>query len=844
MRETISLDGQWKLSFYGWNCGEAFQPWHKDFDDSGWLPANVPGDVHLDLMNSGKIPDPFWGRNAELCRWVENVDWWYRKNFRVNKSSLNRPAILSLDGLDCFATIYLNGEEIGKHEDMFVECELNVTGKLKAENTLAVKLASPIKSVEDKDITALKGSNHEQRVYARKCQMSYGWNFAPHLLTAGIWKIVRIELLDTVQFEDLCLRSTIIDDTTAEVNYEITIRSAAQAKQKLVIQISGTPENFEGKGFSQETAMDLEPQGIGIVTGKITVKDARLWFPHTLGDPNLYNVRVEALADSKLLDRKTIRYGLRKVEIVQRVEDQENPHRFYFVINGRPVFAKGANWVPPDALVARVTREKRERLLHLAKAANMNFIRVWGGGTPESDVFYDLCDELGILVWQEFNFACSDYPEDTEFTELIRYEVEKIVKRLRNRTSLVMWCGSNETLWENQYGASLFYVTIRDVCQRLDPTRVYRYSSPYGGYWPNAPEEGTEHFWYVWLGFKPYRYYAQNRGCFVSEFGMQGPPHLKTWQSCFVQEQLSPQAVQNEMTSDTPAGAYPSLVPECTAFQYHDFQTDRFQLYLQEFGEVKTFEDFINLGQLMQATAVKYAVEHFRRRKYNCGGSLYWQLNDVWPATSWAAIDYYLRPKMLYYFTKRFYMPVLVSFKEELDAVSVWFTNDLPRTLNGKLVVTLEKFTGEKIWQKQVEAEIESDVSKCLLEIPSGDLPNAGVDDVFLWACLEDEEGGISENVRFLTEHRNLRLPTACISLKENRIDNDFAEITIATDIFARLVTIEIEDEVAFVEDNFFDLRAKKSHIVRLTWPMAQKPSKLVVCTLAWNAKPYHHKII
>jgi beta-mannosidase len=417
----------------------------------------------------------------------------------------------------------------------------------------------------------------------------------------------------------------------------------------------------------------------------------------------------------------------------------------------------------------------------------------------------------------------------------VKYETEKIIKRLRNHASLVMWCGSNETLWEKNYGGVLFYVTIRDICEKLDPTRVYWFSSPFGGYWPNSPSEGNEHNWYVWLGFKPYRSYAEDTACFVSEFGMQAVPHLKTWQSCFSGDQLSAKSIQNEMKSETPPGDRPSLSKTCTDFQYHGFQTNRFLQYSKEFGDIQTVEQLVHVTQLMQATSVKYAVEHFRRRKFKCGGTLFWQLNDIWPTTSYSCIDYYLRPKMLYYFAKRFFEPVLVSFQEHNEGVSVWITNDVTKHVKGVLTVSLEKFNGEKIWLEHMDIEVKENESISVLNIPSQNLEQVNPNYVVLWGQFEYDKNIISRNYHFLSEHRQLQFPETKLLWEKKK--NKHTELFISAENYARLVMIEIEDDTVILGDNYFDLCAGESRSVKLSLLYGNDLRSDQISVTAWNSK-------
>jgi len=828
MKQELNLHEGWKLRHFEPGQGEEQGAFLPDYLDEKWLPAAVPGDVHLDMERAGLIPNPFYADNAEKCRWMEEKEWWYRLRFTVPPEMRGRPAKLVFEGLDCFATIWLNGERLGGHRDMFVGCEFDVTGRLREMNTLAVRLDSPLKAVADKDVTELVAS-HKERLYARKCQMSYGWDFAPRLVTVGIWRPVRLVFADRVSIEDLFVQTAIEGRRRAKVEVEIALVSYMAKRTKVELRLSLTPVNFTGRALSWPLQVEIEPGETKVVRERLLLEGAKLWDPHTVGYPHLYLLQVEALIRDEMRDECAVRFGIRQVELVRSADDPSDPHRFLFRINGRAVFAKGANWIVPDAIPARVSEKKYRRLLTMAKEANMNMLRVWGGGIPETQTFYNLCDELGIMVWQDFPYTCADYPEDAEFLSLAEYEAEKIVKKRRNHPSLVVWCGSNETLWLNRYGHRILYETLPRVCRRLDPTRPYIVSSPHGGYYPNDSHEGDRHNWDVWHGKQPYQAYAQDEARFISEFGLQATPVLVTLREAIPPEQLTDEAVCRQVVSSE----------EESAWSYHNAQFDKLVLYAAEFGEIEGVESLVRYSQMAQATAVKYAIEHFRRRKYRCGGCLFWQLNDVWPSISWSAIDYCLRPKMLYYYARKAYAPLLASFKEEGGRVSLWLTSDRQRKTVARLEVRCQTFTGQVLWREEREVEVPADASLKVMDIPLEDITLLDQAEGHLWVRVMTADGEVVENAHFLAEPRELRWPEATLAATWRKEGQSWM-VTIGTDNYARVVTLTgLNEEGVYVSDNYFDLPAGGKREVVVRFGETEGKASLGLRIQAWNSSPF-----
>ncbi|MDI3328301.1 MAG: hypothetical protein QJR06_07085 [Alicyclobacillaceae bacterium] len=495
----------WEMELTGWRL-QGFDPGtirdldaaRPDFSDHFWLAAEVPGDVHTTLLEAGIIPHPFYGHNDQRCRWVEEKEWWYRCRFQFDKGSLESGETVELifEGLDTFAAVYLNGRELGRHANMFVPAVFDVTRELvDGENVAAVKL-SPVQAfVRDKDLTLWSAFSPE-RVWVRKAQMHFGWDWAPRIVPCGIWQPVRLVRHRGMRLGSVFPQTLSIGPKTARVRVEVETWGRQPAGRNAAVRVGILDGN-------EQVAAGRWPLHDGHAAGDLEVDSPKLWWTHDLGEPYLYRLEVRLEVDGEIWDQKEQPLGLRTVEL--RLEENGEP-RFTFVLNGWPLFAKGANWIPLDQFPGRLEDPRYLRLLEMARDAGMNMLRVWGGGLYEKEVFYATCDRLGILVWQDFMFACALYPDfNRDFMKNVEEEVEAVVRRLRCHPSLALWCGNNENdwIWEMMvssgrlaapfYGERIYRDLIPGILSRLDPSRPYWPSSPYGGDDYNSAEEGDRH---------------------------------------------------------------------------------------------------------------------------------------------------------------------------------------------------------------------------------------------------------------------------------------------------------------------------------------------------------------
>lgn len=676
--ERLSLNGQWTVARAG----------KKDV-----IPATVPGCIHTDLLAAGKIEDPFFRDNEQKQFWIGESDWIYRRRFVVSRETLaNDRVLLVCEGLDTLATVRLNGRVLGKTNNMHRPWTFDVKRALRpGANEIEIRFASAVGPTMLKNPEASKASATDLpgRNLVRKEQCNYGWDWGPKCLTCGIWRPIHIVAFRTARLGDV----QILQDHSAKGVVKLDVRVDAsivrRAPLSVDVEVSCRGQRVKGRGEVRH----------GSVRVKLSVRNPRLWWPNGMGRQDLYSVKV-VLRDAagRELDRVTKRIGLRTLELVRRKDKWGES--FHFAANGVPFFAKGGNWIPADQFQNRVTPQRYHSLLQSAAAANMNFVRVWGGGIYENDVFYDLCDELGLCVWQDFMFACGVYPADASFLENVRREAVANVRRLRHHASLALWCGNNEMEqgwmewgWMGQYPARIrkgyermFHEVIPAVVKAEDPSRPYWPSSASSGrpfkIGPNDPRMGDAHLWDVWHGREPFEWYRRAFHRFCSEFGFQAFPEPKT-----VRGYTAPG--DRNVSSRVMELHQRSGIGNATIMHY----------MLSWYRMPKSFEDTLWMSQLQQGLAIQYAVEHWRRNMPRCMGAIYWQLNDTWPVASWASIDYHGRWKALHYLAKKFFAPALVSVLENRreGTMELHVANDHRAAVKGTLAWTLTHAGGKRV---------------------------------------------------------------------------------------------------------------------------------------------------
>jgi beta-mannosidase len=697
-----------------------------DFTDTqGWVHANVPGSVHLDLLAAGLIADPFYGMNEAELQWIGEADWLYRCSFTLPTDFEATEAIdLCCDGLDTFATIWLNGKLILHNDNMFVPLRSRIGHLLHSgQNELCILFESAWhrgKQLEAQYGTRALWNGDASRLYVRKAQYHYGWDWGPTFLTAGPWRAVRLEAY-SVRVADLhCPVEVSADLQSALLPIKILLESAQQVlPQNLNIRITIVAPTGE---VAAETTL---PAHTHALQHTFTLAKPQLWWPHGYGEQPLYRLQVTVQQGTDILTQHEERLGLRRLRLVQQALEGEAGTSFYFEINNTPIFCGGANWIPADSFLSRVTEERYRNWLQLAVDGNMNMLRIWGGGIYEEDIFYSLCDEMGLLVWQDFMFACGMYPAHSEFQHSVRVEAQANVRRLRHHPCIVLWCGNNEDyilaeslgidtteanvdLAQTQFPARAIYEQLLPtVCQQLDATRPYWPGSPYGGTGANSIQQGDQHVWDVWHGnMAPYQEYARFGGRFVSEFGMEAFPNPDLFKSFAPASERYPQSRTLDFHNKAQGG--PARL---------------FHYVVENIRIPADLEGYIYATQFIQSEALASGIRGWRRHWRGPGhaytaGALVWQLDDCWPVISWAMVDYELSPKAAYYTVKRELAPFVVGLAwQTAETLAAWAVNSTMTSINAELEIRAWTLRGKLVSEQRRAVEVAANRATELSEI-------------------------------------------------------------------------------------------------------------------------------
>jgi beta-mannosidase len=683
-----------------------------DFEQlEGWLPGRVPGVVHQDLLAAGIIPNPHFGKNELDVQWVGEADWLYRCTFEAPAGMLeNSLADLCFEGLDTFATVWLNGEQILLSDNMFLPQRVRVEQLLlPGENTLQILFESALRLGKNRQ--AFHGemkcwNTDPSRMYVRKAGYHYGWDWGPVLLTAGPWRGISLEVY-SARIGEIQVEAQVDEDLkTASISVRVDIENPAE-------------------GLSVRFAL-ADPQGsetapsTTALEGKTAlytfhIAEPQLWWPNGYGAQPLYQTRASLLSGESVLHERSLRLGLRRLHLLQEPIAGEKGRSFTFEINGIPIFCGGANWIPADNFLPGISQERYRGWVELARTGNMQMLRVWGGGAYEEDVFYDLCDEAGILIWQDFMFGCGMYPAYSEFLTSVRAEAEAQVKRLRHHACLALWCGNNEDYmlakslgqydpqFKGDFSSSTFPAReiyerlLPEVCAALDPGTPYWPGSPYNGEEGEPDEEvGDKHIWSVWHEpLLPYQAYPQHRSRFISEFGMQSYPRRALIDQFASEEDLWPQSAVVEFHNKGGQG------PLRIARYIHE--NLRFPCEL---------DDYIYATQFIQAEALRYAYENWRRNWGSqaaraTSGALVWQFNDCWPAISWAVADYEIKPKPAWYAMRRALLPVSAGLLREGRGVQAWAVSSHPEEFQAAVKTEVWTLEGEHLESRQFNTVLE-----------------------------------------------------------------------------------------------------------------------------------------
>ncbi len=794
----LDLNGKWDLRWADGQRGGANNYAAEEGHSFKALEAIVPGEVHLDLIRAGMIKEPTLYMNVLDCRWVEECIWTYKKVFYVPEEAVTAHAWINFEGLDYNARILLNSEQIGAHANFFLPCRLNVTGKLKAgENTLVVQLESGLYSVAEKPIRDYYSTSDDtiltKRMWLRKPQSSFGWDWSPRLLNVGIYKQVYLEWEEDVRLDQLVLHAELNDDCTLG---KIKLRQYAEVVNKqegeLIVSIAESEESYTFPVTLEKGAQCLEQE--------ITVRAPKLWWPADQGEQQLYTIQVKLMAGNKFIGETTKKAGFRKVVINQEPHPSGGNY-FIVLINDRKIFIKGANLVPGDIIFARLGKEYYETVVDRALEANFNLLRVWGGGIYESDEFYELCDEKGILVWQEFIFACGDYPTaGSDMLQNIEREVTYQIRRLSSHTSLIVWCGNNENeilTYERREGLvysdyALYNLVIPRILKKEDPDRYYQATSPYSPdhEHPGRNDMGDQHAWNI--GFDNVNFFEyRDMVCrFPNEGGILGPNSLRGVNACLPEGQR----YWNSF-----------------AWQNHDNSIEQWYRYsapdkLMSYWlgiEPKdlTIEDFVYYGGLLQGEGLSEFINNFRRRKYDCAAAIFWMYNDCWPAVrSWTIVDYYLNRTPSFYPVRRAFAPISIVLIREKDLIKVIGVNDTPETFAGQLRYGLFTLAGEYVLDQSIESQLLPNTSAELASFDAKLWEEKGFDKAVPYAMLTQGDRLIARGRLF-----DKRFYELSWEKPEIKMERQGREIVFTSSCFAWGVCLDLEGE-ASLPDNFFDL--------------------------------------
>lgn len=796
--------------------------------DTLWSDAKVPGTIHQDLLNHNRIPNPFYGMNEEAVQWVENEDWMYRTSFVVTEEQLNRDAaVLELDGLDTYADVFLNGALILRSDNMFVGHKVPVKSVLrKGENRLLIRFRSAVKEAlpqwETNGFDYPADNDHSSKrvsIYTRKAPYSYGWDWGIRLATCGIWRPVRLVFSDVARIEDYYVRQASVSASKADVDNRLEITNVTSQPVSALLKVAYHYTANDTKEVQKQ--IELRP-GENTVSLPVMIDNPHLWMPNGWGEPSLYKFTASVSVDGVEVASQERQVGLRSIRVV--MEDDEHGKSFYFEVNGHPMFAKGANFIPDDALLPNVTTERYKRILEDVKAANMNMLRVWGGGIYEDDKFYDEADRNGILIWQDFLFACTTYPHDPLFLKRVEAEAEYNIKRLRGHASLAMWCGNNEIYegvrywgWKNKYTAEafaemnrgydvLFRQLLPDMVKRFDSDRFYMHGSPYEANWgrPESWKIADSHNWGTWYGRKPFESFDSEIPRFMSEYGFQAFPEMKTIRTFAEEKDFELESpVMNAHQKATIGNA---LIKQTMGLYYK---------------VPAKFEDLVYVGLVLQCHGMRHGIEAHRRNRPYCMGSLFWQLNDSWPVVSWSSIDYYGNWKAMQYQSQRAFAPVLINAIKEGDDLCVYLISDeLQDRDDVRLTVELMDFDGKSHGKWTHNGKLTANTSMLFLKKRVDEfLSKQDAATSFLRFTLKAKNGAaLADEVFYFAYPKDQKLPEARIETSVKK-RGEAIEMTLKTDKLARDIFIEVPVQGVRFSDNFFDLLPGQRKKITITSP-------------------------
>ncbi|NNK82547.1 MAG: glycoside hydrolase family 2 protein [Flavobacteriaceae bacterium] len=777
--KTIELHNNWEF---------------KKITDSIWSPASIPGNVHSDLLENNLIENPFIGNNEHNLQWISETDWEYKTSFSLDKSTLQKKHVeLNFEGLDTYASVYLNDSLILKTNNAFREFQVDVKPLLKLENVLRILFENSTK-YEEQEKSKLNYTLPEgNRIFTRKAQFQYGWDWGPKLNILGIWRPITLKAWDDFKIENIYIKQQDLTESIAKL--QVQIQNKTQLDKGLVynVYLDDYLVIQHSENNNQKSEINFE------------INNPKRWWPHNLGEPYLYDIKVVVRKGKTILDSVSVKKGLRTIELV--TEKDSIGESFYFKVNNVPVYAKGANYIPQNSMQNKVTDAHYEKLIDDALAANMNMLRVWGGGIYENDIFYDLCDEKGILVWQDFMFACAMYPGDDDYLNNVKQEAIDNVKRLRNHASIALWCGNNENSegwyrWGWQEGRSdsekeeiwsnylkMFDSILPNTVTSLTDIDYWESSPKYGRGNPKFEFEGDAHDWWIWHDAYPFEHLEKRVPRFMSEFGMQSFPSYEVINYLNQTDSL-------EITSE--------------GFKNHQKHHKGFVLidkYMQRnFPVPNNAGDYVYISQLLQAYGITKGIEAHRRARPKNMGTIYWQLNDCWPAVSWSSIDYFGNWKALHYKAKKSFENLLISSRVENNILKIYAVNDNLNNIKLNLNLDLLDFNGYKIWSDNVKDSAIANSCNLIFTINLDDI-NFDKKATVLKITSDSNQW-----LKYFSKPKDLRLQRKNIETNIIKIPTGF-KINLTSSTLQKNIFL-YTDVKGFFTDNYFDLLPNETKIL------------------------------
>jgi beta-mannosidase len=766
--------------------------------------ATIPGTVHTDLFENQLIPDPFFGANEKQLQWIENENWEYESTFSLSEKEILIENIeLEFDGLDTYATVYLNGKKVLEVDNMFRKWAIDAKKHLKkGKNHLKIIFQSAVQKGKEEAAKLSYTLPEKERVFVRKAQYQFGWDWGPRFVTAGIWRKVQLKFWNNATFEDAKHEQVYVSEKLAKLNFILQIKS--QRDQEIKI--------FHNEKFYYFYLV----KGKNELKIPVAIENPKLWWCNGLGDPIQFGFQFEIVYNDTIIDYTQVKVGIRKIELIQ--DKDEFGTSFYFKLNGKPVFMKGANYIPPDNFISKKSGSSYHETIQNARKANMNMLRVWGGGVYADDEFYNACDANGILVWQDFMFACAMYPGDEKFVENVKQEVIDNVNRLQNHPSIALWCGNNENDegwknwgWQKQFNYSeadstKIWNDYKNVFHKIIPQKLDSLLSKEKYiYWPSSPSigwgrkesltQGDSHYWGVWWGKEPFEKYKQKVGRFMSEYGFQGMPNLETLQKVIAKEDFNftSEAFKNHQK-------HPTGFETITEYMTRDFPVPT------------SMEKYNYVSQLLQAHGMKIAIEAHRLAKPYCMGSLYWQLNDCWPVTSWSTLDYYGNWKAAHYQVKESFAPIYLAVTENENGYSIIGSNDNLDVKEGIVTAKLIDFSGQELWTASKECALDVEKNTTCMKISHTELPKFEKDKtVLLIEFNSNQKKTVAHHYFVKPKELQLEKPTIEVKIVGETL------IELKTNTLAKNVYLQAKD--TFFEENYFDLLPGIPKIIKTKKP-------------------------